>query len=117
MSGLDKCSLFFFNGVLNGTLFSLGLPAQVHFFSRCMCERILKLTTNCLSGTEILMASINKNKSKVYPLEHISRIFLDFSMPSSGRAEEDFIASTVFQYLPSHVPKLSIEPPCFSFVF
>ena len=58
------------------------------------------------------MASINRNKSEVYPLEHISRIFLDFSMPSSGRAEEDFIASTVFQYLPSHVPKLSIDPPC-----
>jgi len=33
-------------------------------------------------------------------------------MPASGRAEEGFIASGVFQYLPSHVPQLSIEPLC-----
>lgn len=63
--------------------------------------------------TEILMASINKCKSEVYPLEHISKTFLNFSMLSSGREDEDFfffLALSIFQYA-LYALKLSTDPP------
>lgn len=79
-----KCSFFIW--FLNGTLFPSEYPEEVFFFYMCMYKCILKQHQN-VRWTEVLQASVNKCKSEVYPLEYISKIFLNFSMQFSGRGK------------------------------